>query len=86
MELAKRWAQYAFNVATLFVLGQQSENDRKELTKACECIIKGLGCWRLYFPGTNYFKACQVNLSFYEFPSTCNLGQFIVWCCYFLLQ
>ncbi|CAK9220876.1 unnamed protein product [Sphagnum troendelagicum] len=50
---------YAFNVATLFVLGQQSENDRKELTKACECIIKGLGCWRLYFPGTNYFKACQ---------------------------
>lgn len=64
------YTQYAFNVATLFILGIQSENDRICLTKACESIVKGFGAWRIYFPGTSYYNACQVYIpSFLDFLS-----------------
>ena len=61
--------QYAFNVATIFILGIQSDNDRKCLRKACDSVVKGFGAWRIYLPGTSYYNACQVYLHKFWIPN-----------------
>ncbi|KAH7300760.1 hypothetical protein KP509_24G078200 [Ceratopteris richardii] len=51
--------KYVFKVAMEFVVGAAPPDEKEELTRACERLIRGVSSLPVNIPGSNYYKAIK---------------------------